>query len=48
MHFALTNDDGYDAKGLAVLVRVARKYGTTDIVAPLSSQSQTSHSLNEH
>ncbi|UCG34152.1 MAG: 5'/3'-nucleotidase SurE [Phycisphaerales bacterium] len=46
MHFALTNDDGYDARGLAELVRVAREYGTTDIVAPLSSQSQTSHSIS--
>jgi 5'-nucleotidase len=46
LHFALTNDDGYAAKGLGVLARVARKYGTADIVAPLSSQSQTSHSIS--
>jgi len=45
LHFLVTNDDGYDAEGLAVLARLARTLGTADIVAPLVPQSQTSHAV---
>ena len=46
MRILLTNDDGVDAKGLAVLERLARTL-TEDIwiVAPAEEQSGTGHSL---
>jgi 5'-nucleotidase len=45
----LTNDDGIDAPGLAVLERIARAF-TDDIwvVAPTTEQSGVSHSLSLH
>ena len=46
MHFAVTNDDGYEARGLSVLAGVARAFGTVDVVAPLAAQSQTGHSVS--
>ncbi|MBN3727926.1 5'/3'-nucleotidase SurE [Burkholderia sp. Ac-20379] len=45
----LTNDDGIDAPGLAVLERVARTLAREVwTVAPASDQSGTSHSLSLH
>jgi 5'-nucleotidase len=46
VHFLITNDDGYEAAGLATLVRVARRLGTVDVVAPRTVQSQTSHAIS--
>ena len=39
MKILITNDDGYDAKGLLTLVRILRKYGDLTIVAPKCPQS---------
>jgi len=46
LHFTVTNDDGYEATGLAVLVGVARRFGTVQVVAPTASQSQTGHAVS--
>jgi 5'-nucleotidase len=46
LHFLITNDDGYEATGLCVLAAVARGYGTIDVAAPLTAQSQTSHAIS--
>ncbi len=46
LHFTVTNDDGYDANGIAVLARAARAFGTAEIVAPLTPQSQVSHAVS--
>ncbi|MFV2006839.1 MAG: 5'/3'-nucleotidase SurE [Longimicrobiales bacterium] len=43
-----TNDDGYLAGGLRVLVEAARSVGEVTIVAPDREQSATSHSLTLH
>ena len=41
----LTNDDGYDARGIKVLTRALEGLGDIYVVAPASEQSATSHSL---
>ncbi len=41
----LTNDDGYDAPGLAELVRSLEGLGEIVVVAPAREQSATAHSL---
>jgi 5'-nucleotidase len=41
--FLLTNDDGIDADGIAVLERVAAALGPTTTVAPVGAQSGCSH-----
>jgi 5'-nucleotidase len=43
-----TNDDGYLARGLAVLSEAARPLGEVHVVAPDREQSATSHSLTMH
>jgi 5'-nucleotidase len=43
MHLLLTNDDGYDAPGLAALADVAREFGKVTVVAPDTHQSNCSH-----
>jgi 5'-nucleotidase len=43
-----TNDDGYLAPGLTVLVEAARALGEVHVVAPDREQSATSHSLTMH
>lgn len=43
-----TNDDGYLAGGLRVLVEAARTVGEVMVVAPDREQSATSHSLTLH
>jgi 5'-nucleotidase len=43
-----SNDDGYMAPGLAVLVEAARVLGEVHVVAPDREQSATSHSLTMH
>lgn len=45
MRFCVTNDDGYEALGLAVLARVAGKLGPIEVVAPASGQSQTGQAV---
>ena len=45
MNILLTNDDGYDAKGIRVLFKLLSKYGTVVIVAPDSPRSAGSASV---
>jgi 5'-nucleotidase len=46
MKILVTNDDGYEAPGLAALADAASEYGTVYIVAPLTNCSGASHSLS--
>ena len=48
MNILCTNDDGYLAKGLAVLAEAARPFGEVTVVAPDREQSAASHSLTLH
>ena len=41
----LTNDDGYDSKGLAAAVEVARAFGRVVVVAPETTQSGMSQAI---
>lgn len=45
MRFLLTNDDGIDAPGLAVLARVAAKLGEVHVVAPDTERSGVAHAI---
>ncbi len=44
----ITNDDGYDARGLQVLIDAVADLGDVWVVAPASEQSASSHSLTLH
>jgi len=48
MRLLCTNDDGYLARGLAVLAQAADQFGEVHIVAPDREQSATSHALTIH
>ena len=48
MNILCTNDDGYMARGLGVLVEAAQSLGKVHVVAPDREQSATSHSLTIH
>ena len=39
MKILITNDDGYNAKGLLSLVKILRPYGELTVVAPKHPQS---------
>lgn len=41
----ITNDDGYDSKGLKTLISVAQSYGDVVVVAPEHNASGLSHSF---
>jgi 5'-nucleotidase len=41
----VTNDDGYDATGIQILIRVLQDMGEVIVVAPEKEQSASSHSL---
>lgn len=43
MKIVLTNDDGYDAAGLAALKQVASLFGEVTVVAPATPQSYMGH-----
>ncbi len=45
MKFLLTNDDGWDAPGLAALAKAAREFGDVWIVAPATHMSGISHQV---
>ena len=45
MHLLLTNDDGYQADGLAALRAAARPFGPVTVVAPRDPQSGKSHQV---
>jgi len=42
----ISNDDGYQAKGIATLVNIVRKYGDIVVVAPDSGRSGASMSIS--
>jgi 5'-nucleotidase len=46
MHLLLTNDDGIDAKGLALLTEVCAAHGAVTVLAPLEEQSGVGHRVN--
>jgi 5'-nucleotidase len=46
MRFLLTNDDGIDARGLALLAEVGRTHGEVAIVAPAEEQSGVGHRVH--
>ncbi len=45
MRILISNDDGYDAEGLAVLYQSLRGIAECDVVAPKSNRSAASHAL---
>jgi len=47
MRFLLTNDDGYDAPGLAALVRALRGLGDCVVVASSRRASGTGHAISQ-
>ena len=46
MQFLLTNDDGFDAPGLAALARALAPFGECSIVAPAVCHSAKGHAIN--
>ncbi len=44
-HILITNDDGYDSKGLLALVEALKTLGRVTVVAPSSEKSACGHSL---
>lgn len=45
MHYLLSNDDGYQAKGLRLLANALKALGSVDVIAPDRNQSGSSNSL---
>lgn len=45
MNILITNDDGIDAQGIALLAEAAGKFGTVTVVAPASQCSAMSHRI---
>lgn len=45
MHILVTNDDGYDAPGIAALIEAVTGLGNVSVVAPLRNHSGASSSL---
>ncbi len=48
MHFLITNDDGIEAPGLAVLAEVLSNWGRVSVVAPLGPHSGCGHRVTDH
>jgi len=48
MRFLITNDDGFDAPGLAALYRALSELGTVTVVAPSVCHSAKGHAVNTH
>lgn len=46
MNILITNDDGFESKGIAVLTKMMKKYGNVAIVAPFSAQSGMSMAVS--
>ena len=46
MNILITNDDGFESKGIAVLTRLMKKYGNVAVVAPFSAQSGMSMAVS--
>jgi 5'-nucleotidase len=48
LKIVVTNDDGIDAPGIAVLHRLASQIGEATVVAPLSAHSGAGHGVTAH
>jgi 5'-nucleotidase len=48
MNILVTNDDGYDKKGIQRLIELMSTFGNVCVVAPQTDQSGQSHSLTLH
>lgn len=48
MRFLITNDDGFDAPGLAALYTALSAIGDVDVVAPAVCHSSRGHAVNTH
>jgi 5'-nucleotidase len=48
MNILLSNDDGYNAKGIKILEKILMKYGSVTIAAPYKNVSACSSSLTVH
>lgn len=48
MNILLVNDDGIEARGLAILARVMAEHGQVFVVAPHSQQSAIGHGITIH
>ncbi len=46
MNILITNDDGFESKGIAVLAKIMKKYGNVAVVAPFSAQSGMSMAVS--
>ena len=46
MHILITNDDGYQAKGIQVLVDIMRQFGKVTVIAPKKHQSGMSMAVS--
>lgn len=46
MHILITNDDGYQAKGIKVLVDIMKQYGDVTVIAPKHHQSGMSMAVS--
>lgn len=48
MRILITNDDGIEGEGLAVLTKAAKKIGDVTVIAPKFEQSGKSHAIEIH
>ena len=46
MNILITNDDGFESKGIAVLTKMMEKYGNVAVIAPFSAQSGMSMAVS--
>lgn len=46
MNILITNDDGFESKGIAVLTKMMKKYGNVAVIAPFSAQSGMSTAVS--
>ena len=46
MRILITNDDGYQSKGINVLVKIMKRYGEVMVVAPKQHQSGMSMAVS--
>ena len=46
MHILITNDDGYQAKGIKILAEIMKKFGEVTVIAPKTHQSGMSMAVS--
>ena len=46
MNILITNDDGFESKGIAALTKMMKKYGNVAVIAPFSAQSGMSMAVS--